>query len=116
MIITGGPGTGKSTVVKGITKVVNNMTYRAESAVLRMGTTGTAAFVISGATCHSILYLPVNRAFADLTGRKLRELQDNLQDIKVIIIDEVSMLGKNAVFHSQKTSTSIRKNRTIWWI
>ena len=64
------------------------------SAVLRMSTTGTAAFVVSEATCHSILSLPVNLPFNLLSGERLLQLQDNLRLIKFIIIYEVSIIGK----------------------
>ena len=101
MTITGGPGTGKSTVIKGITKAVNSIIGN-ETAVLRMGTTGTAAFVISGATCHSVLSLPINRTYCALKGDKLRILQENLKDKKIIIIDEVSMLGKKMLMYIDK--------------
>ena len=63
-----------------------------------MGTTGAAVFVVSGATCHSILSLPVNRPFNLLSGERLCQLQDNLRIIKVIIMGEVSKLGGKVVF------------------
>ena len=69
-----------------------------ESDVLRMGTTGTAAFLISGATCHSILILPVNHPFNILSGERLRQLQENIRLIKGSIVDEVSMLGKKMLY------------------
>ena len=67
-----------------------------------MGTTGTAKFVISGTICHSIFSLPVNHPFNLLSGESLHQLQDNLRIIKVIIIDEVSILGKKMYFIDQR--------------
>ena len=67
MTITGVPETGKITVVKGVTKVVNQAMGN-DSAVLRMDNTGTAEFFISEATCHSILILPENLPFNILPG------------------------------------------------
>ena len=82
-----------------------------------MGTTGTAAFVISEATCHSILSLPVNCPFNILSGERLCQFQDNLQLIKVIIIDEVSTLGKKYFISLTKAKARIRGNgRVIWCI
>ena len=89
MKITDGPVKRKINVVKGVTIFLNQAMYN-ESAVIQMGTTGTSVFVISGATCHLILSLPVNIPFNLPSGERLLKLQDNIWIIKVIIIYEVS--------------------------
>ena len=91
--MTGGSGTVKINVVIGLTKVETRQIGN-ESDVLRIYNTGTATFFIYGAICHSILSLPVNRPFSILPGERLCQLQDNLRLIKVIMIDEVSIIGK----------------------
>ena len=101
MIIMEGPGTRKSTVVKAVTKIVNE-TVQNSTSVLRLGTNGTAAFVISDATSHSILSLPINCPFQDLKGFKLKSLQDHLDEIILIIIDEISMMGKKMLHQIDK--------------
>ena len=53
MFVIGCPGTSKRTVIGSISRVVNDV---APDSTLRLGTTGTAAFVICGSTCHSKLY------------------------------------------------------------
>jgi ATP-dependent exoDNAse (exonuclease V) alpha subunit len=61
-------------------------------------TTGIAGFHIGGITLHSAVSLPVqahNRA--DLSGNSLARLQQQLKDVKYIIIDEVSMLGQKGM-------------------
>ena len=97
MTITGVLGTGESTVVKRLTKVVNQAMGN-ENDILRMGTTGTSVFATSGATYHSILNLPVNHPFIILSGQGIFQLQENLWIVKVIIIDEVSMIGKKKLY------------------
>ena len=72
IMILGPPGIGKSTTIHSITKMVDNILH---GSVLRLGTTGLAAFVISGATCHSTLRLPIRRKFPPLQGSTLRNLQ-----------------------------------------
>ena len=72
------------------------------SYALRLGTAGTAAFVISGATCHSTLRLPINRQFQTLQGSALRNLQEIFAEKKVIIIDEVSMMGRKMLVQIEK--------------
>ena len=71
MIVTGDPGTGKSTVIKSMCSRLNDIysnTNAVQRTALRMGTTGTADFFIGGVTCHSVLYIPVNRPFTPLSG------------------------------------------------
>ena len=50
-IIMGGLGTRESIVFKSMRKIMNE-TVQNSTSVLRLCTTGTAAFVISGSTCH----------------------------------------------------------------
>ena len=40
----------------------------------------------------------MNRPFSILPGERLCQLQDNLRLIKVIIIDEVSIIGKRMLY------------------
>lgn len=102
LLVIGGPGTGKSTVIHQITKTVNSLELEEVDVVLKLGTTGTAAFVICGSTCHSKLFLPINRTYTPLKGDSLKRLQDTFKNIKVIIIDEVSMMGKKMLSHIDK--------------
>ena len=92
IMILGPPGSGKSTTIHSIIKMVEDILH---GSVLRLGTIGTTAFVIAGATCHSTLHLPINRKFQPLQGSALRNLQEPFSGEKVIIIDEVSMMGRN---------------------
>ena len=58
-------------------------------------TTGKASFNINGKAIHSVLNLPVGpRGNKDLKGHSLLRLQDQLRDVKYILIDEYSMLGQ----------------------
>ena len=49
IMILGPPGSGKITTIHSITKMVDNILH---GSVLRLETTGMAAFVIAVATCH----------------------------------------------------------------
>ena len=57
--------------------------------------TGVAAFNIDGHTLlHSLLSLPVKGDFQDLQGERLHDMQQSLADMKYLIIDEMSMVGR----------------------
>ena len=62
-----------------------------------MGTTCTADFVVGGVTFYSILYPPVNIPLTPLSRISLTKLQERLVTVKVIIIDEVSMMENNCI-------------------
>lgn len=53
--------------------------------------TGAAAFNVHGFTLHSLLSLPVKGEFKDLEGQSLQQL---LKDVKYLIVDEMSMMGR----------------------
>ncbi len=86
-VITGGPGTGKTTIVKGLTSVM----AAKERTVLLAAPTGRAAKRLSEATglpartIHRLLeYQPADHAFA---RHRQRPLEGDL-----LVLDEVSML------------------------
>ncbi|XP_043195388.1 ATP-dependent DNA helicase PIF1-like [Amphibalanus amphitrite] len=58
--------------------------------------TGTAAFNIMGETLHRCLSLPVplTNDLPELTGEQLQSLQTRLEGLRLLIIDEMSMVGR----------------------
>ena len=93
MIILGGAGTGKSVTIQ---KIANHVNSRlGNGSVLLMAPTGVAAFNINGCTIHSALSIRVGSIVdAELNPKNLRQLQEDLKDVKYFIIDEFSMVGK----------------------
>lgn len=86
-IITGGPGTGKSTITRVILKVVETQT----KAILLAAPTGRAAKRLSeitgreASTIHSLLEY-------DFGISGFRRNRDNPLDCKLLIVDEASMI------------------------
>ena len=56
--------------------------------------TGVAPYNIEGHTLHSLFSLPTKSDFKDLGGQKLHEMQQSLAQMKYLIIDEMSMIGR----------------------
>ena len=61
---------------------------------MRVAPTGVAAFGINGMTIHSALCLPVKSSFSELLPSTLLKIQHQWKDIKLLIIDEKSMIGR----------------------
>jgi len=96
IIVMGTAGTGKSYLIRAIRKRLHTMAgNESDVPVLVIAPTGVAAFNINGATIHSTLAIPIiNSKNVDLEGDRLKQLQDRLQNIKYLIIDEKSMVGR----------------------
>ena len=87
MIVSGTAGTGKSYLIHCLRLLLQHQ--------LRVAApTGVAAFNVDGCTLHSLLSLPTKGDFKDLEGERLNKLQQSFADIKYIIIDEMSMVGR----------------------
>jgi len=90
MILTGGPGTGKTTIIKGLISIFSSLDYDVALAA----PTGRAAKRMSEATSHEAktIHRLLEMDFADESGRKFLRDDKNSLDSDVIIIDEASMI------------------------
>ncbi|MCX7966013.1 MAG: AAA family ATPase, partial [Syntrophorhabdaceae bacterium] len=105
MIITGGPGTGKTTIIKAIIEIYRSMKQR----VLLAAPTGRAAKRMTSATgyeaktLHRLLeYSPSNGSF--------KRNEANPLEADIIIIDETSMVDTVLMYHflkAVKTETTV---------
>ena len=65
-----------------------------KSPVLMIAPTGVAAFNINGMTIHSTLSIPIiAKNNLNIKGERLKQLQDQLQNVNYLIIDEKSIVG-----------------------
>ena len=90
MIVSGTAGTGKSYLIHCLRLLLQHQ--------LRVAApTGVAAFNVEGHTLHSLLSLPIRGEFKDLEGERLNKLQQSFSNVKYIIIDEMSMVGRKTL-------------------
>ena len=87
MIVSGTAGTGKSYLIHCLRLLLQHQ-------VVVAAPTGVAAFNIDGHTLHSLFSLPVRGEFKDLEGERLTKLQQAFSEVKYLIIDEMSMVGR----------------------
>lgn len=104
LILTGGPGTGKTTTIRGIIRVLKILE---EASVQLMAPTGraasrmTEAVGLSAQTIHKALGIPV---FA--TGETVFDYEEEdgeSYDVDLTIVDEFSMVDVGLAYHVFKT-------------
>ena len=106
LFITGGGGAGKSHLIKAIYHTVTK-SFRYTSmnpelpTVLLMAPTGVAAINISGTTIHTALAIPRESGvnLTSMSDQKRTQLRLGLIEMKVIIIDEISMVSNTTLLH-----------------
>jgi hypothetical protein len=97
IIVMGTAGTGKTYLIDAIRSRLQEMVgTKSKSPVVVLAPTGVAAFNINGMTLHSGLSIPIinDEKHLDINGERLKQLQDKLKDVRYVIIDEKSMIGR----------------------
>ena len=103
IFLTGGAGVGKSHLIKTIFMSMTKLLLRHGGSpnkprVLLLAPTGVAAININGTTIHSGLGIVCGR-FLPLNDKTKVSLRNKLSEIKIIIIDEISMVSSTLFFH-----------------
>ena len=101
MVITGGPGTGKTTIINAVIKIYREVGAR----ILLAAPTGRAAKRMSETTGHPARTIHRMLEFSIQKGGFQRN-QDHPLDVDVLIIDEVSMIDTILMHHLVKAAPS----------
>jgi len=106
LFVTGGAGAGKSHLIKTIyhTAIKN---FRSGSTnpelptVLLMAPTGVAAININGTTVNTALSIPkeTSDTLPLMSDQKRTQIRLSLSELKLIIVDEISMIGNTTLLH-----------------
>jgi hypothetical protein len=112
IFLSGGGGVGKSHTINAVYQAVYHALHTVgdnpeKIVALLTASTGCAAFNISGMTLHSALCLPRRERrghaeYTPLSQDRLNTLRVNLEHLKVLIIDEVSMVGAETLLHVER--------------
>ena len=115
VFISGPGGVGKSHVID----LLKNDTHRLlrylpsvhphDVLSLVCAPTGTAAFNISGMTIHSTFFIPVAmKQYRTIGADTLNTLRNKLNNLKVVIIDEISMVGSHLLYQIHRRLEEIK--------
>lgn len=97
MVVTGGPGTGKTTIINSIIRIYKKLGQR----VLLSAPTGRAAKRITEATGHEAKTIHRLLEFSPKEGGFKRD-ENNPLDADLIVIDETSMVDTILMYHFLK--------------
>ncbi|KAK3104656.1 hypothetical protein FSP39_007268 [Pinctada imbricata] len=99
MIVSGTAGSGKSYLIKCLVKAIRLM-FKSNKAVQVLCPTGNSANLISGVTLHSFLKIPTTGKGKEMKfpdGSTGEQLQSNCKGVKVLLVDERSLIGANTL-------------------
>lgn len=97
--VGGGAGVGKSTLISALFQAISYRENKLPGAdfqslkALLCAYTGKAAFNIGGVTLHNVFSLPISGTLLPLSASNVNRIHTQLKDLRLIIIDEISMVG-----------------------
>ena len=119
LVVHGGAGTGKSTLIS----VASNWAHKILKQpgddsdcpyVIRMAPTGMAAANIEGATLHHALKLGFGNNYVALSDKNRALLYTRLKNVKILIIDEFSMIKSDQLYQLHLRLCEIKQNDSIF--
>ena len=102
--VSGPGGVGKSHVINAVYESCRRLvkcvhTHDPDaSTVLLTAPTGVAAYNIGGMTLHSAFLLNTHHGYQSLSGERQQTMHNKLKHLRVLIIDEISMVGSQTLF------------------
>ncbi len=115
--LTGGAGTGKSTVVKEWLSQTYAEANDATPGIVVLASTGTAAILLGGRTFHSYFGLGIMEGGVDAVvarALKHRGIVTRIRKTKIILIDEISMIGGQEWEAAEQIARQARANPLPW--
>jgi len=93
MLITGPAGTGKSVVLRHIIAHMKQLYGPDSTAWAVLGSTGTSAIAVEGQTIHSFAGCGIPVLVKDFNKAWKKEKRKAWREVKVILLDEISMIN-----------------------
>ena len=121
IFLSGSAGVGKSLLIKCIyyeaTKIfLQHQNNQDLPPVFLSATTGIAAFNVDGFTIHSLLKIikPRKGAYLPLTENVLNTMYATLLEMKILVIDEISMMGSQVLEYVHKRLEQVKHNKDLF--
>ncbi|KAJ8048747.1 ATP-dependent DNA helicase PIF1 [Holothuria leucospilota] len=121
--LTGGAGVGKTRLLtalyQALLRTLNSQPGENpdDIKIILVAPTGKAAYNIRGSTIHSAFCIPANKSlsvYSALTSEKLNTLQSKYRHLKLVIIDEISMVGIRLFNYINYRLQQIKGNQNIF--
>ena len=122
IFLTGGAGVGKTFLINVLIECLKRILVfpgqnpDEEPSIAITASTGKAACNINGTTVHSAFGLPchgtMKHSKTELKGKELQKLQLKYKHLKVLIVDEVSMIGRLTFDDLNKFLRQIKNNNS----
>ena len=119
--LSGGAGVGKSVVIRALYQSLYRILNLREgenpddTRVLLCAYMGTAAFNIGGNTICSAFHKKMYQTNQIMSADELNTFRIKYRHLKVVIIDEISMVGKRTFDYRHTTAAADRYKSTFWW-
>ena len=103
LVVIGGAGSGKSTVIECLAQWCQRILVKSgddpnSPYILKAATTGAASTLIEGTTVHSSLGFDFSAKHTSLSDKKRELKREQLKNLKILIIDEFSMLKADILY------------------
>ena len=115
LIVQGGAGSGKSRLINLISQLMEKDFRSAgddinSPYIIISAFTGTAAANVNGQTLHSVFSFNFGKEFLSLSDKKRDQKRKELQNLKVLIIDEISMVDSDMLYKINLRLQEIMQN------
>jgi len=119
LMIHGGAGSGKSTIIHEIAKWAEYTLRKSgdnpdQPYVIKLAPTGMAASNINGATIHSAFSFVFSNEFTSLSDKKRKTHRELYNNLKILIIDEISMVKADMLYQINLRLMELKQNDMIF--
>ena len=115
LVVTGGAGAGKSTVIEVLCQWTHKILQKPGDDpncpyILKTATTGAAGVLIGGITLHSALKFNFEGKHSSLTDKLREKMRETYKNLKLIIIDEFSMMKPELLYRMDLRLKEIKQS------
>ena len=119
LVVIGGAGSGKSTVIECLTQWCHRILVKAgddpnSPYVIKAATTGAASSLIEGSTVHSSLGFDHSSKHTSLSDKKREIKKEQLHNLKILIIDEFSMMKADILYRIHLRLCEIKNSKQLF--